>query len=129
MAKNTLKLSLTKHLDPLKWIPFVAEETETDSGNNNGDSDLEESSFRRRKKTNKNKGKCRDSSDDEDKDSGRQRAVKSGAKLKRRPVVRAELWPHIVSNEDDREETTSEDITLAKFLSCFTYIMTTCEGI
>ena len=52
--------------------------------------------------------------------------VKSGAKIKKRPVVRTELWPHTIANEDDGDEVTSEDIGLAKFLSCFTYIMVNC---
>lgn len=68
-----------------------------------------------------------ESGEDSDSDTGKKRKkVKSGAKVKRRPVVRTELWPHTIANEDDGEETTSEDISLAKFLSCFTYIMTTC---
>ena len=52
--------------------------------------------------------------------------VKSGSKVKKRPVIKTELWPHTIANEDDGEEVTSEDIGLAKFLSCFTYIMTNC---
>ena len=54
------------------------------------------------------------------------RKVKSGAKIKIRPVIRTELWPHTIANEDDSEEVTSEDIGLAKFLACFTYILTSC---
>ena len=34
------------------------------------------------------------------------RQVKSGAKIKKRPVVRTELWPHTIANEDDGEEVT-----------------------
>ena len=56
----------------------------------------------------------------------RRSKVKSGAKIKMRPVVRTELWPHTISNEEDGEETTSEDIGLSKFLSCFTHIMVKC---
>ena len=56
------------------------------------------------------------------------RGIKSGAKVKKRPVVRTELWPHTIANEDDGEDVTSENIGLAKFLSCFCYILTTCEG-
>ena len=56
------------------------------------------------------------------------RKVKSGAKVKRRPVVKTELWPQTIANEEDGDEVTSEDIGLAKFLSCFTFIMATCEG-
>ena len=55
----------------------------------------------------------------------RRRRVKSGAKVKHRPVVRTELWPHTISNENEGENITSEDISLAKFLSCFSYIITT----
>ena len=54
--------------------------------------------------------------------------VKSGAKVKRRSVVRTELWPHTIANEEDGEDTTCEDISLAKFLKCFGIIMTTCKG-
>lgn len=56
----------------------------------------------------------------------KRRRVKSGEKVKQRPVVRTELWPHTIANEDDGEDVTSEDISLSKFLSCFTYIMTHC---
>ena len=56
----------------------------------------------------------------------RRRKVKSGAKVKIRPVIRTELWPHTIANEEDGEDVTSEDIGLAKFLSCFTCIMTSC---
>ena len=52
--------------------------------------------------------------------------VKSGAKVKKRPVVQTELWPHTIANEEDGEEVTSESIGLAKFYSCFTYIMVNC---
>ena len=55
--------------------------------------------------------------------------VKSGAKIKKRPVVRTELWPHTIANEDDGDNVTSEDISLAKFFSCFTYIMMGCGGV
>ena len=53
----------------------------------------------------------------------RRRKFKSGAAIKRRPVVRTELWPHTIANEEDGDEVTSENISLAKFFSCFTYIM------
>ena len=56
----------------------------------------------------------------------RKRKVKSGAKIKKRPVVRTELWPHTIANEEDVEEVTSETIGLSKFLSCFSYIMLSC---
>ena len=54
------------------------------------------------------------------------RQVRSGAKVKKRPVVKTELWPHTIANEDDGDEVTSESISCAKFLSCFTYIMMNC---
>ena len=54
--------------------------------------------------------------------------VRSGARVKRRPVVKTELWPHTIANEQDCDEVDSETISLATFLSCFTFIMTTCEG-
>ena len=54
------------------------------------------------------------------------RKVKSGAKIKKRPVVRTELWPHTIANEEDIEEVTSETIGLPKFLSCFSFIMLSC---
>ena len=64
-------------------------------------------------------------------DTGRRRSrkkkAKSGEKVKKRPVVRTELWPHTVANEEDGEEVSSDTISLAKFLSCFTYIMASCE--
>ena len=60
----------------------------------------------------------------------RRRRVKSGAEVKQRPVVKTELWPHTIANEEDGEDVTSEDISLAKFLSCFTHIVTTsCEAV
>ena len=52
--------------------------------------------------------------------------VKSGAKVKQRPVVKTELWPHTIANEDDGEEVSSDSIGLAKFFSCFTLIMKSC---
>ena len=41
--------------------------------------------------------------------------VKSGAKVKKRPVVRTELWPHTVANEEDGDELDSETIGCSKF--------------
>ena len=55
--------------------------------------------------------------------------VKSGAKMRKRPVLQTELWPHTIANEDDGEEVTSENISLAKFLSCFSFIMLTCSKV
>ena len=70
------------------------------------------------------------SSGTDDSDSGRRsrrsRKVKSGAKLIKRPVIRTELWPHTVANEEDGEELTCETIGLPKFLSCFSAIMIGC---
>ena len=54
------------------------------------------------------------------------RKVKSGASIKKRPVMRTELWPHTVANEEDGEEVSSDNISLAKFFSCFTCIMLDC---
>ena len=54
--------------------------------------------------------------------------VKSGAKVKRRPVIKTELWPHTMAYEEDGIEVSCEDITLSKFYSCFTLIMAGCEG-
>ena len=62
-------------------------------------------------------------------DSGgcrRRRKIKSGAKVVKRPVIKTELWPHTVANENDGDQVTCENISLAKFMSCFTYIMATC---
>ena len=56
----------------------------------------------------------------------RRSKVKLGAKVRVRPVVRTELWPHTVANEEDGEQATSENITLAKFMSSFTFIAATC---
>ena len=56
----------------------------------------------------------------------RRRRVKSGANIRTRPVVKTELWPHTIANEDDGENISSEDISLSKFYSCFTNIMINC---
>ena len=45
----------------------------------------------------------------------RRRKVKSGASVKKRPVVRTELWPNTFANEEDGEVVTSDNISLAKF--------------
>ena len=52
--------------------------------------------------------------------------VKSGSKISKRAVVQTELWPHTIANEDDGDEVNSDNISLAKFLSCFSYIMVNC---
>ena len=70
------------------------------------------------KDTESEKGSCRHS-----------KKVKSGAKVKKRPVVKTLLWPHTIANEDDGDDVTSENISLSKFFSCFTSIMTSCGGI
>ena len=62
------------------------------------------------------KGRCRHSA----------RQIKSGAKIKKRPVIKTVLYPHTIANEDDGEDITAENITLAKFFSCFSYIMLDC---
>ena len=59
----------------------------------------------------------------------RRRKVKSGAEVKTRPVLRTELWPHTIANEEEGEGVTSESITLATFLQYFTLIITTTKGI
>ena len=41
----------------------------------------------------------------------------------------AQGWIKTIANEDDGEEATSDTIGLAKFLSCFTYIMVSCERV
>ena len=57
----------------------------------------------------------------------RKSKIKSGAKIVHRPVVRTELWPHTIANEDDAEKVTSEDIGLLKFLACYTKISLGCS--
>ena len=65
-----------------------------------------------------------------DSESGRRRRsrrkVKSGAEVKKRPVIRTELWPHTVANEQDDEDLNSDTIGLQRFLSCFSLIMLNC---
>ena len=55
--------------------------------------------------------------------------IKSGSKVKKRPVKRQELWPHTIANEESWEDTSSENISLAKFMTCFTTIMSVCGGV
>ena len=57
------------------------------------------------------------------------RQVKSGAKVKKSPVMRTELWPHTISNEEDGEEVKSDTISLAIFFTCFTSIMLDCSRV
>lgn len=49
--------------------------------------------------------------------------IKSGAFIKKRPVLKAELWPHTVCNEEETEEVDSNSISLTKFFTYFTLIM------
>ena len=58
-----------------------------------------------------------DSSEEGRKGSRRRREVKSGAKIKKKPVIRTELWPHTLAYEEDGESVTFEDIGLARFLT------------
>lgn len=57
----------------------------------------------------------------------RKKSVKSGATVKKRSVKKMELWPHTIANEEDDTDITSESISLAKFLSCFTVVMNSCR--
>ena len=59
----------------------------------------------------------------------RKKKVKSGADIRIRPVIKTELWPHTVINEEDGENVTSNDILLSKFLEGYTQIMTSRRGI
>ena len=54
--------------------------------------------------------------------------VKSGSKIKVRPVLRTELWPHTVINEEDGDDVDSESIGLYEFFKGFSAIMMECEG-
>ena len=58
----------------------------------------------------------------------RKKHPKSGAKVKKRPVKRTELWPHTIANESDDEDITHDTIKLSKFLSCSTQIIIECEN-
>ena len=78
-----------------------------------------------------------DSSDPESSDTGSDKGkrrrgskkVKSGAKVKKRPVVRTELWPHTIANEEGVEdaEVTSDNISYSAFVKYFTKIIVKCE--
>ena len=61
--------------------------------------------------------------------SRRKKQVKSGSKIKHRPVLKTELWPHTVANENDGEEMTCDNIILSKFISCFTSIVANSKGV
>ena len=67
----------------------------------------------------------RDSSDSDSHRKCRKKKVKSGSKIKKRPVVKTELWPHTIINENEGEDVSCDNITLAKFFTGFTYIMST----
>ena len=54
--------------------------------------------------------------------------VKSGAKIKQRPVVRTELWPHTLAIEEDGVEVDSETIGLVMFNEYFAHIASTCKS-
>ena len=56
----------------------------------------------------------------------RSRTIKSGARVKQRPVLRTELWPHTLANEEEGDEVSSKNIGIAKFLLYFTHIMISC---
>ena len=56
------------------------------------------------------------------------KSVKSGAKVKKRPVLRTELWPHTIANEEDGDDVDSESISLTKFFKCFSTILSECVG-
>ena len=45
--------------------------------------------------------------------------------MKQRPVLKAELWPHTVANEEEGGEFTAENIGLSKFMFYFTHIVNT----
>ena len=78
-----------------------------------------------------------DSSKETDESSGgekvrrrKKKSVKSGAKIKKRPVVKSEDWPHIIANEENggEDEVNSTNISLSEFLTCFSHIMLTCKS-
>ena len=58
----------------------------------------------------------------------RKKPAKSVAEVKKRPVMKTELWPHTIANESDDEDITHDTIKLAKFLSCSTQIIAECES-
>ena len=55
--------------------------------------------------------------------------IKSGANIKKRPVLRTELWPHTIANEDDGDDVDSESISLTRFFKCFSTILSECVGV
>ena len=65
-------------------------------------------------------------SEDSKKHKCRSRKVKSGAKVKKRPVIRTELWPHTIANKNEGEDNSCENILFQLFLQCFPYILVTC---
>ena len=47
--------------------------------------------------------------------------------MRKRLVVKTKLWPRTIANKEDGvEEVSNDSISLAKFFSCFTYIMLNC---
>ena len=63
------------------------------------------------------------------KDACRHSKIKSGASIKKRPVLKTELWPHTIANEEDHDDVDSENIGLSKFFTYFTFIMLECKGV
>ena len=57
----------------------------------------------------------------------RKKKVKSGTSIKKRPVVKTELWPHTIANEEEGEEVACDNIGLSRFFNCFTHIMLNCR--
>ena len=108
MSKKQKDLCDSKVADKLKQVGATFPDDDYDTTTSSSGMD-----------TNKLKRSCR----------RRSKKVKSGAKVKKRPVLKTELWPHTVANEDDGEDVSCENISLAKFLSCFTYIMSCCGGV
>ena len=45
-----------------------------------------------------------------------------------RPVLKTELWPHTLINENDGDDVDSENIGFNKFLKGFSSIMLECKG-
>ena len=102
MSRKQKKLCESRVQSTLKKVGAIFPDDDVESSSTSGKDSSDTSSCKHRKK------------------------VKSGAKIKKRPVIKTELWPHTVANEDDGEQVTCDNISLAKFMSCFTYIMATC---
>ena len=104
MSSKQKKLCENRVQDTLKKVGAVFPEDDVISSSTSG-------------KDSSDAGSCR-----------HRRKVKSGAKVIKRPVIKTELWPHTVANENDGDQVTCDNISLAKFMSCFTYIMATCAS-